>query len=278
MDSMQIYRYMNIGTAKPSKEERQRVPHHLIDFINPDQEYHVARFVEDAQAACRIIIRHGKRPFLVGGTGLYLKGLTEGLFDAAPADQQVREELKTRLDSEGRETLYEQLQRCDPLSAERIHPNDTQRLLRALEVFETTGVPWSLHIQKQVRAPAFERIFKIGLTCEREKLYERINLRVNMMVEEGLLDEVESILALGYGPNLKSMQSIGYRHTVNYLNKQWTWEQTLELLARDTRRYAKRQYTWFNNDPDIQWFDVTDQDGVLAAVQKFYDKDEEGRG
>ena len=269
LDSMQIYRHMDIGTAKATPEERARVPHHLLDVVAPDEEYHVARYVADASEACRQIIARGNRPLLVGGTGLYLKGLLEGLFEIPAVPEAVRASLRQRLAEEGRAILFAELGQCDPESASRIHPNDTHRLLRALEIFQATGRTWSEHLRAQQVRPALTKVLQIGLHCERDALYERINLRVEKMVEEGLLAEVEKLLAMGYDPGLKAMQSIGYRHMLQYLQGEWDWDETLFLLARDTRRYAKRQMTWFGNDPNILWFAPTDTVPIFDCVSGF---------
>ncbi|HIJ79110.1 MAG: tRNA (adenosine(37)-N6)-dimethylallyltransferase MiaA [Desulfobulbaceae bacterium] len=269
LDSMQIYRYMDIGTAKATVEERRQVPHHLIDIVDPDEEYDVARYVADAAKACRQIIGRGKTPLLVGGTGLYLKAMLQGLFEAGGDDEGVRGKLKKRLAEEGREVLYSELQACDPESALRLHPNDTQRLLRALEIYEVTGMPWSRHLQQQTREPVLTNFMQIGLNCDREILYQRINLRVGLMVEQGLLAEVEKLMAMGYDGALNSMQSIGYRHMVNFLNNAWGWDEALALLARDTRRYAKRQLTWFGKDSSIKWFAAEQGDDVCRAIDQF---------
>jgi len=269
LDSMQIYRHMNIGTAKATAEERALTPHHLIDVVDPDEDYHVARYVADAATACKEIIARGNRPLLVGGTGLYLKGLLEGLFEIPVVPETVRVSLKRRLAEEGRAALFTELNRCDPESASRIHPNDTHRLLRALEIFQATGRPWSEHLRAQQAQPALTRVLQLGLLCERDALYERINLRVEKMVAEGLLGEVEKLLSLGYAPGLKAMQSIGYRHMLQYLQGQWDWDEALFLLARDTRRYAKRQMTWFGNDPRIRWFAPDEATPIFACVENF---------
>jgi tRNA dimethylallyltransferase len=276
LDSMQIYRHMDIGTAKATAEERARVSHHLIDVVNPDEEYHVARYVADATEACRQIVARGNRPLLVGGTGLYLKGLLEGLFEMPGVPETVRASLRQRLAEEGRAVLFAELSLCDPESAERIHPNDTHRLLRALEIFQATGRSWSEHLREQQARPALTTVLQIGLHCEREALYERINLRVEKMVEEGLLAEVEKLLAMGYDPGLKAMQSIGYRHMLQYLQGQWDWDETLFLLARDTRRYAKRQMTWFGNDPNIRWFAPADTGPICDLVSGFLAAETQG--
>ena len=281
VDSMQVYRHMDIGTAKPTQAERARINHYLIDIVDPDDNYTLGRFVKDAQEAIRKINSHNNIPLLVGGTGLYLKGLLQGLFAedylAAEAEdyegksctESVRDDLRKRLLETGNETLYRELAEVDPDSAERIHPNDTQRLLRGLEIFYTTGIPWSRHLTDQRKNTTQYQTLKIGLTRPRQELYERIDKRVCLMAEQGLLDEVKMLLAMGYAKELKAMQSIGYRHMINFLDKKWTWEQTLEMLARDTRHYAKRQFTWFNNDKEISWYDVRQQDTLLKEIKRF---------
>jgi tRNA dimethylallyltransferase len=281
VDSMQVYKYMDIGTAKPTENERSRVPHHLIDIVYPDENYTAGRFVADAQNAIQTIQKNQHMPLLTGGTGLYLKGLLQGLFDennhdhdadnrsASGETESIRQHLRKRLAEEGREQLFAELNEVDPDSAKRIHPNDTQRLLRALEIFKKTGMPWSKHLVKQQGKNIQYNVLKLGLTSSREELYKRIDQRVQVMIELGLLDEVRKLLDLGYHGDLKSMQSIGYRHMVNYIRKEWDWQESLDLLARDTRRYAKRQYTWFNQDPEVIWFEVSQQDAILAEINKF---------
>lgn len=269
VDSMQVFRHMDIGTAKASPAERAQVAHHLIDIVDPDEEYHVARFIADAQAAIRDIRSRGRLPLLVGGTGLYLKGLLEGLFSVAPIPPEIRDELRQRLEREGEGALHAELARLDPESATRIHPRDHQRLLRALEILAATGRPWSCHLKTQEQQPVLGRVLVVGLDCDRERLYQRINRRVAQMVEAGLQAEVERLLAMGYAPSLKPLQSIGYRHMIEYLRGNWGWEQTLELLARDTRRYAKRQLTWFRHMGGVRWFAPDEGDAVRAAVEDF---------
>ena len=266
VDSMQVYKYMDIGTAKASPEELQRVPHHLIDIVTPDEDYNVTRFVDDALAAAKSIKERGHIAFLVGGTGLYLKGLTDGIFDMESVNSDTRNAFKEKLKKNGKEALYEELLRYDPKSAERIHPNDTQRLLRALEVFKTTGTPWSEHITQQAHAPTLPVCLKIGLMVDRKELYERINQRTQAMIDSGLITEVQNLIDMGYDCQLNPMQSIGYRHVCNYIQGKWSLEQSIELLARDTRRYAKRQLTWFNNDPGVQWFSPEHHDAIFTAI------------
>lgn len=269
VDSMQVYRYMDIGTAKASSAERALVPHHLIDVVDPDEDYDAARFTKDATRLIKEITARGKLPLLTGGTGLYLKSLLQGIFPEAPSDKEVRNGLKDRLDKEGAGVLHGELVACDSISAQKIHQNDTQRLLRALEVYQTTGIPWSTHLAKQNldqgRSLAVDAL-QIGLTCEREKLYSRINMRCDMMIDGGLEAEVVELMERGFSPKLKSMGSIGYRHMLAYINNEYTREEMVRLLARDTRRYAKRQYTWFNKIKEVNWVDVQEQATVLEMV------------
>jgi tRNA dimethylallyltransferase len=281
IDSMQIYRYMDIGTAKPSPEERQKIRHHLIDIISPDEEYNVSRFIDDAERACAEVASRRKLPVLTGGTGLYLKGLQEGVFDlagdeAGAGDENVlrlRARLERELAEEGRAHLFEKLTKCDMVSAARIHPHDTCRLLRALQVYEQTGIPWSVHLARQQQALAARgarEILKIGLTRDREQLYARINRRTEAMFANGLLDETRALLALGYTAELKSMQAIGYRHAIKYLAGEWSEAEAIRLMARDTRHYAKRQYTWFKKDQQIKWFEPNQGAEISRIIAAYW--------
>lgn len=272
VDSMQVYRYMDIGTAKPSLRERETVRHHLIDIADPDEQYDAARFVEDGLSAVRRITAAGKIPLLTGGTGLYLKALIHGLFSVGETDRdsQVRDRLQQRLREEGREDLFRELAEKDPATAARLHPNDTQRLLRALEIFYTTGTPWSVHLQHQGEAPArFSKLLQIGLNCERQVLYSRIEERSDQMLAQGLLAEVAKLREMGYGTELSPMQAIGYRHANQYLDGVWGQAEMRRLLVRDTRRYAKRQLTWFKSMPAIHWHDRGKGDEVLSVAERW---------
>lgn len=272
VDSMQVYRYMDIGTAKASRAERELVPHHLIDIVDPDEDYDAARFVKDATLLIDEISARGKLPLLTGGTGLYLKSLLNGIFPEAPSDREVRKTLKDRLMQQGVHVLHEELALCDSISAAKIHKNDTQRLLRALEVYHTTGIPWSSHLashNKNNAAGLPVDALQIGLTTDREKLYQRINMRCDLMLSEGLEGEVAGLIKRGYSPELKSMGSIGYRHMAGYINYEYSRKEMARLLARDTRRYAKRQYTWFNKMEEVNWVDVKEQKLVLKMVKQW---------
>lgn len=261
VDSMQVYRHMDIGTAKVSREERARIPHHLIDIVDPDQAYDAACFVRDASTAIEEIHKKGRAVLLTGGTGLYLRALLDGLTAAIGHYPAIREQLQQRLLDDGAKKLHDELSRYDRISAERINANDSHRLLRALEIFQATGKPWSEHIldHQQKKTARFSNILQIGLTCNRDLLYQRIDKRTSLMLRSGLEEEVKGLIANGYSPELKSMQAIGYRHMNSYLQGVWDLEKTEQLLARDTRRYAKRQYTWFSAIPELEWLDVKDR-------------------
>ena len=281
VDSMQLYRHMDIGTAKPTAAERARIPHYLVDIVDPDEDYTLGTFIKDAEAAIQTIHSHDNIPILTGGTGLYIRGLLNGVFDGDFAGSErepetntkkndaIKKDLRNRLAEEGKEKLHNELAEFDPESAQRIHPNDAQRILRGLEIYYCTGIPWSKHLANQSERNLRYRALKIGLTRPRKELYARIDQRVLQMAELGLLSEVKKLIDMGFDKKLKSMQSIGYRHMINFIDGKWSWEQTLELLARDTRHYAKRQYTWFNNDPEIIWHDVRETDNIFAAVKDF---------
>jgi tRNA dimethylallyltransferase len=272
MDSMQVYRHMDIGTAKPSLAEREAVRHHLIDIADPDEQYDAARFVEDSLCAIRGITAAGKIPLLTGGTGLYLKALTRGLFSVGEQGRNlvVRNRLQERLREEGREALFRELTEKDPATAARLHQNDTQRLLRALEIYQTTGNPWSKHLLYQGEAAiSFPRLWQIGLSCERQILYRRIEKRSEQMLAQGLLAEVAKLRKMGYSSQLPSMQAIGYRHANQYLDGRCDQTEMHRLLVRDTRRYAKRQLTWFRAMPAIRWFEREAGDSILAATDQW---------
>lgn len=283
VDSMQVYRHMDVGTAKPTPAELREIPHHLIDIVEPDDPYNVARFVDDALAAVSRCRDQGRLPLLVGGTGLYLKGLLNGLFPepvTAPGRQTEKDKETTRqglveqLRHRGHQDLFAELQLLDPDSAARIHPRDTQRLVRALEIFHLTAEPWSKHLKRRNCMTALQQqlsvsALRLGLTADRQILYQRINQRVGLMMEQGFLQEVENLLAMGYDASLPAMQSIGYRHLVQYIKGDCDWQRTRELLARDTRRYAKRQYTWFNQDPGIIWFEISQQEELIRLVARY---------
>jgi tRNA dimethylallyltransferase len=266
-DSMQIYRYMDIGTAKPTPVEVARIPHHMIDIINPDEDYDAVQFSKQARKRIADLVNRGLTPFVVGGTGLYIKALLHGLFESLPVDPEIRARLRRDAQERGGPYLFERLQKVDPETAGRLHPNDSYRIIRALETIESAGKSiTALHQAHQFEDDPF-RVLKIGLQMDRTKLYARIDRRVDLMIEAGLVNEVQELLNSGYDGGLKSMQSIGYRHVVEYLEKKTSWAECIRTLQRDTRRFAKRQVTWFGADKQIHWFEpyqFSDMAGLIA--------------
>ena len=270
-DSVQVYRGLDIGTAKPTMDERRLVPHHLIDILDPDEEYSAALFRSHADRVIRRLDQERTPAFLAGGTGLYLKVLTRGLFHGPGGDPGLRSSLRQRAAAEGGEGLHRELETVDPAAAARIHPHDTFRVIRALEVCAQTQRPISQFQGEHGFRENPYSVLKIGLFCEREELYARIESRVEKMVERGWVEEVRSLLSRGYSPALRSMRSLGYRHIVSYLQGEIDFPRAVLWTKRDTRRYAKRQVTWFKSDPEIRWFPAEqDREGeVGSAVEEF---------
>ena len=270
-DSMQIYRDMDIGTAKPDAVERAMAVHHMVDIVNPDEGFDAARFVEMADRAIEKIIRKNKIPIVTGGTGLYIKALIHGLFRQGRAvDKKIINMLEVELNNKGHFYLHKKLEKIDPDSAERIHPNDSFRIIRALEVFESTGrTMTSFHREHQFASERYADL-KFGLYMDRAELYRRIEKRVEAMMDQGLINEVKSLIAMGYSCGLKSMQSLGYRHICDFLNHGVSLEETVRLLKRDTRRYAKRQFTWFRKDEKIVWIKPDEREKAAKCIREFF--------
>jgi tRNA dimethylallyltransferase len=268
-DSMQIYRYMDIGTAKPTAAEQSKIPHHMIDIVDPDEAFDAVRYAELAREKVMQLHQRGVLPFVVGGTGLYIKALLQGLFQADPTDPKIRERLKKEAAENGSTVLYDRLEQIDPDTANRLHPNDTYRILRALETIESTGRSISEHHQDHGFTDEPFDALKIGLQFDRQKLYDRIDQRVDLMIAAGLVDEVKKLLGLGYSADLKSMQSIGYRHMADFLGGRLPWDECVRTLKRDTRRFAKRQFTWFGADRQIQWYEPDQLNEIVRSVEGF---------
>ncbi|WP_404351578.1 tRNA (adenosine(37)-N6)-dimethylallyltransferase MiaA [Sutcliffiella horikoshii] len=267
-DSMQIYKTMDIGTAKVKKEEMQGIPHFLIDIKEPQEAYSVAEFQQDVRNKIDEITSRGRIPIIVGGTGLYIQSvLYDYQFSESGKDEEIRLRLEKRSQEIGVEKLHQELNEIDPKSAANIHPNNVRRVIRALEIFYTTGKTMSEYQDTQQPEPLYD-IALIGLTMEREMLYERINLRVDLMMEEGLLREVQTL----YNNEIRgcqSIQAIGYKELYAYFDGKVTLEQAVNDLKQNSRRYAKRQLTWFRNKMDVTWFDVTDGDFEQELSQIF---------
>lgn len=252
-DSMQVYRMMDIGTAKPSMEERARVRHHLIDVAYPHEQFNASMFIHMARDIIAALHDERKPIFVVGGTGLYIKTLLGGLFNGPGADARIRKFYRQELNRYGKEHLYNKLKEKDGEAARKIDPNDAVRIIRALEVRELSG---ESIVHKQTThgfGDALYECCKIGLMTDRDHLYTAIDDRTDRMIQEGLLEEVKKLLASGYDEHLKPMQSLGYRHMVNYIKERCPYEESIRLMKRDTRRYAKRQMTWFKADREIEW-------------------------
>ena len=268
-DSVQIYRFMDIGTAKPTMADRAEVAHHLLDIADPDQDFDASRYSQLAREVIASLAQQGKPAIVVGGTGLYLKAIFHGLFPGAPSDQLVRQRLRREAEKKGGVDLYQRLQRIDPITAQRVHPHDLFRIIRALEVWECSGQPISaLQSEHDFKDRPFLPL-KIGLRRPRPELYERIDRRVEEMMAQGLLEEVRGLLSRGYGPNLKSMQALGYRHMVQHLINGVDITEAVRTMKRDTRRYAKRQMTWFRRDQEINWFHPRQMEDIVRLAGRF---------
>jgi len=264
-DSRQVYRYMDIGTNKPTSAERASVPHHVIDVIEPDEDFSLAMYHQLAIEALKAIQQKGKLPLLVGGSGLYVWSLVEGWkIPQAPPDQQRRRQLEARAEQEGSQSLYQELQDIDPVAAAKIHPSNTRRIIRALEIYHTTGQPPSQLQRKE--APGFP-ILLIGLTRERSELYKRIDWRVDKMIQMGLVEEVEQLLKKGYSFSLPSMSGIGYKQIGQFLRGEMTLPQAIDKIKYETHRLARHQYAWFRlSDNRIHWFDTSETEAKASIV------------
>jgi tRNA dimethylallyltransferase len=268
-DSQLVYRHLDIGTGKPSLADRERVRHHLIDIVNPDEEFNAAMFRHLAtEIICQI--RERRRNVMVcGGTGLYLKALTQGLFAGPGQDRGIRRALESEIEQTGLPALYRRLVQVDPRVISTIHPNDRQRIIRALEVYQLTGRA----ISEWQRDHRFEEepydVLKIGLNRERVELYDRINRRSEKMIQDGFLDEVRGLVSKGFSLTLKPLGSVGYLQMGQVLQGMMSAEEALDEMKQETRRLAKRQLTWFRSDKEIHWFHPTQQEEIVAATEKF---------
>ena len=269
-DSMQIYRFMDIGTAKPTLADREEVAHHLLDIVDPDQDFDASRYSQLAREVIRSLDEQGKIAIVVGGTGLYLKAVFHGLFPGPFSDPVIRQRLHKEAEKKGGSQLYHRLQEVDSTTAQRLHPHDLFRIIRALEVWECSGRPLSVLQEEHSFSERPFRTLKIGLNRPRPELYERINRRVEEMMATGLLQEVRELLNRGYGSHLRSMQALGYRHMVQHLEDGVEIEKVTETMKRDTRRYAKRQMTWFRGDQEINWYHPEAVD-IVGLARKFLD-------
>jgi tRNA dimethylallyltransferase len=270
-DSMQVYRYMDIGTAKPTPDDQKKVRHHLIDLVTPDQCFHAALYRTLGRKTIDQLYQDKKPIWIVGGTGLYIKTLTQGLFSSPKIDPHVRESLKQEAKEKGADALYERLKKKDSQTAFRLHPHDLFRIIRALEVLDSTGVPISFYRDQHRFGERPYLTLKMGLEMNREKLYHRVEKRVDQMLENGFLQEVKRLMEMGYGPELKPMQSLGYKQLVQFLLKEIGWDEAVRRIKRDTRHYAKRQLTWFKADPEVHWWDESaDRQNIFLEIKSFW--------
>ena len=265
-DSMQVYRHMDIGSAKIKPEEMEGIPHHLIDVLEPDDEFHVVKFQQLAKKAMREIWERGHIPIVTGGTGFYIQALLYDIdFDENEKEDACRKELEAYAREHGAEALHEKLALVDPASAEMIHPNNIKRVIRALEFYEQTGKRISEHNETQRQRESPYAFAYFVLTDDRAHLYERINRRVDQMIEEGLVNEVQALKDKGYTKQLVSMQGLGYKEILDYLDGNCTLEEAIYTIKRDTRHFAKRQLTWFKRERDVIW--INKQSFGYAAEQ-----------
>ncbi|MFQ5527207.1 MAG: tRNA (adenosine(37)-N6)-dimethylallyltransferase MiaA [Thermoanaerobaculia bacterium] len=268
-DALQVYRGLDIGTAKASVADRERIGHHMLDVADPEERFSAGAFARMARAVIEALTSAGKLPILVGGSGLYLKALLEGITEIPEVPDRVRRRLLGRLETEGLRALRTDLQRLDTATAARLAPGDTQRVLRALEVVIGTGRPLSEWIAEKPPRKQEIQARKIGLTLSRGLLYDRIRARVESMLEGGWLHEVESLLNRGYSGEEPAFQAIGYRQLVRHLRGESSLEEAVDETVRSTRRYAKRQLTWFRADAGIAWFDASDADALESEVRSW---------
>jgi len=264
-DSRQVYRYMDIGTSKPSLAERASVPHHVIDVVEPDEDFSLAMYHQLAGEALKAIQQRGKLPLLVGGSGLYVWSLVEGWkIPEVPPDQKLRRQLESRAEQEDSQSLYQELQDIDPVAATKINPSNVRRIIRALEIYYATGQTPSQLQHKE--APAFS-VLIIGLTQERSELYRKIDGRVDKMIQRGLVEEVEQLLKRGYSSSLPSMSGIGYKQIGQFLRGEMTLPEAIDKIKYETHRLARHQYAWFRlSDSKIHWFDVSEIERKASIV------------
>lgn len=271
-DSMQIYKEMDIGTAKITKNEMHGITHHMIDIVRPDENYSVSEFNTDAEHIIDRLLLNNTVPIVVGGSGLYVNSLIYDLdFSKAKSNEKLRDYYDYYHREHGEDALYDKLMKIDPAAAEKIHKNNVKRVIRALEVYDITGVKFS-ELNTDIRKPSdkYECIL-VGLSMDRKILYERINERVDKMISEGLIDEVKNLLNKGYQKDLTSMKAIGYKEIIDYLEGSVSLEEAVSILKRNTRRFAKRQYTWFLKDENVKWFDLKDIRDIDLTVESIYE-------
>ena len=266
-DSRQLYKYLDIGTAKPFHYELKKVKHHLIDCFEPDANYSASKFENDALKIIDTLFGQNKIPVVVGGSGLYIKSLVDGIFDTVDKDEEYREELLEIRKEKGNEAIYEILKKVDPESASKMIPQNWKRIIRALEVYKLSGKTIG-ELQKEYKREDKIKFVQYALNWDRAVLYENIEKRVEEMIENGLIEETKNILEKGFDENLNALNTVGYKEIISYLKEEITLERAVELIKRNTRRFAKRQMTWFRGDERIKWFEVKDKDDLDIIADK----------
>ncbi len=262
-DSRQVYRFMDIGTAKPTPEEQKKIKHHFIDHVNPDEHYDSGLFGEEGRKIIKSLLEQGKTPVIAGGSGLYIKSLVDGLFEGPKQDPQIRKKLENRITKDGIESILAELKKVDPESANKLLPSNKHRIMRALEVFYLTGKPISLLQKENYIETGFEPIF-FAIAWDRKILYDRINKRVLSMLNMGLIDEVKHLLDIRYSKDLKAFRTVGYKEPISYLEGKINYDEMVAQIQQYTRNYAKRQLTWFRADLRIEWLDGNRDTDQLA--------------
>ena len=276
-DSLQVYRYLDIGTAKPTKEQRKKVRHYLIDVVDPDEEFNAAIYAEQARIIIKNLNKKCKPIFVVGGTGLYIRALLQGIVETPKVNENIRNYYHQLLERHGKKYLFNLLQQRDVEATRRINPNDSIRIIRALEVLEQSGESIIAKQKRHSFTDSPYSTYKIGLKVEREELKQRISQRTERMIAAGLLDEVKSILDRGYSEKLKPLQSLGYKEVIGFLRGEHDWEKALQLINSNTWHYAKRQITWFAADKAINWFQPVDYEKIRSNVEKFWNENRRSR-
>lgn len=275
-DSMQIYQKMTIGTAKPTKEEMQGIPHHLMDFVPPTETFDVAKYRELAEATIADVLARGKFPIVVGGTGLYVESLLKGIaFSEVAEDAEYRASLEEQVAEKGVDWLQEELRKVDPEAAEQIEKNNIRRVIRALEIYHVTGKTKTQWDREAIQGPKYHYLV-FGMLWDREELYERINLRVDLMLQQGLVQEVQKILEQT-GFSKTALQGLGYKEVVAYLEGTLSYDEMVETLKMETRRYAKRQMTWFRREKQIIWLPAKEKETLLPTILQELEKNGETR-
>lgn len=270
-DSRQIYKYLNIGTAKPTRQELSQVKHHLVNELELDEVFNAGRFVEQAEEIISGLHSRIKIPIIVGGTGLYIKSLIDGIINTVDTNEEIREQLLNNRKNFGNEYLYDKLKKVDPLSASKMLPQNWKRVIRALEVYYISGKGIWQHFEEQSHAPKYN-FFQFGLEWERSELFKRIEDRVEWMIGDGLVDEIASILNMGYSKQLNALNTVGYKEIIAYLENEISLERAVDLIKRNTRRYAKRQITWFKADKRIEWLTINNNDDIYSSANYIIEK------